>query len=1276
MIRRSILAAVTLAFLVVTLASTSAFAQAVYGSILGTATDPQGAAVPNAKVTVTNQRKGTSDQTTTNQDGNYSVTHLIPDVYTVRVEAPGFKAAETKDVTVSADTGSRVDLQLQVGGATETVEVTGEAPQLKTDRADVATTFNDRYVEQLPILNRNFTTLELLSPGTQLLAGWNHAATENPQGSQQIFVNGQHFSGTAFELDGTDNQDPILGIIVVNPNLDAITETKINLQNYDAEFGKAVAGVVTVQTKSGTNDLHGSGFWFRRTDATQARDPFTQYQKNANTGRFIPPSKWNQFGGTIGGPIIKDKLFFFGDYQGTRQTVGNTFVLTVPTQQVISTCTGAGDGSGFCKLDQYATFIGNGKPGDPSTFIYNPNTPGATIDSKGNPVGRQPFNAAQPDWIPLSQISTVAQKILSLFPAPTNNSVTNNFVASGSGPFNQNQFDTRIDYNASQSVQVFGRFSLAYYKLSGTPALGPALGGVGFGLGGLSGSSINHDYSLSTGVTKTLSSSLLTDFRFGYMKYNPNTHKPDEGVAAATNLGIPNMNLSGAQAAFTSGLPMFDGLRPVINAGSDQSTNAMGDGLNVGRCNCPLIESEQQFQWVNNWTKMHGNHQIKWGADVRYAMNLRVPSDANRTGQLHFTSSNDSSGFSSGATSNAGVGGAGFANFLLGDVNHMDRFVSSSLNAAERQKRFFFYGQDTWRVTTKLTVNYGLRWEIYTPENVNGKGNGGFANPVEGIIRVAGYGPYGLNGNIDNSWKAFAPRLGVAYQLTSKTVLRMGYGRSFDIGVFGSNFGHAVTQNLPVLVNQQVFANNNGAQNGLPSTVNNAYFSAFTLDQGPPLFQAPPIPSNGVLPLGGPANNVQPRMRPTFQRLPTLDAWNVTVQHQLTNTISLEAAYVANKGTHVFAGNGPAYDLNQVPLGPGTAIVSGKTAAGTAALAGTSCAALIAAGGSCSAKFSPTTPSDQRRPFYNHFVYPNFLDPTTGLPIRCCVDGIMGNYFGNDASANYNSLQLRADKRFSHGVQFMSIYTFSHAKNFTSDNGFLYSVSPRSTYGPDDMNRNHVWINNVVWELPIGKGKTFAGNAGRALDLIIGGFQLTDTVNWSSGLPWTATAGECGLINDTGPCLPNKSGSFHVGAGSFDPVSHTVTYFTPVAALSYPSTDLSSATVGVTDACSFNRPTSGPFSLSGCGGNGNVGRNTFTGPRAFTDDMSIAKNFSVTERVKLQFRMDAFNLFNHPVLDFSSQDGQATGGTCIDCSGKNGKIQDIQFGTTMRELQFGLKLTF
>src|SRR5882724_210503 len=418
MTRRFIVAALVV-LCSLTIMTASDFGQAVYGSIFGTVTDPSGAAVSGAKVTVTSVRRNITEQATTNADGNYSITHLIPDVYTVKAEAPGFKSFQTANVVVSADTAARVDGQFQVGGTQETVEVTAEAPQLKTDRADVATIFNDKAVEDLPLFNRNFTALVLASPGAQQL-GWSHASSENPQGSLQTKVNGQTFAGTGFQLDGTDNRDPILGIIVINPTLESVTEAKMTSQNYDAEFGQAIAGVVASQTKSGTNSLHGSAFGFRRSDATQARDPFSQSPSKANpiTGRTIPPILYGQYGASVGGPVIKDKLFFFGDYQATRSKIGSSFLQSVPSALVRSTCGVAGVAN--CNLSEF------------TSQAYDPLT--------GNPdgSGRTPFVGNQ---IPNSRLSPQAAALLQQFPAANASGVLNNFAAGGNGVFNNDQFN-------------------------------------------------------------------------------------------------------------------------------------------------------------------------------------------------------------------------------------------------------------------------------------------------------------------------------------------------------------------------------------------------------------------------------------------------------------------------------------------------------------------------------------------------------------------------------------------------------------------------------------------------------------------------------------------------------------------------------------------------------------------------------------------------------------------------------------------------------------------
>ena len=261
------------------------------------------------------------------------------------------------------------------------------------------------------------------------------------------------------------------------------------------------------------------------------------------------------------------------------------------------------------------------------------------------------------------------------------------------------------------TLNVFGRYSQSYFSVSGAPPLEmPAA--KGSDQGGLAGQSEIHNYSLAIGATKTFGQTWVGDFRFGWFKYNPHSTKHFQNEAPMNALGIPGYNITdqGAeQAVFTAGWPRFIG-DGTLTGGQNQS---WGEGLNVGRCNCPLVENESQFQGVNNWTKMWGNHSFKFGADIRSASNLRVPSDSNRTGELTFSHLN---------TSDGGVGGLDLGTFLLGNVTQLQRFVSSSLNASEHQWRYFFYGQDTWRITPKLTLNYGLRWEIYMPESVNAKG--------------------------------------------------------------------------------------------------------------------------------------------------------------------------------------------------------------------------------------------------------------------------------------------------------------------------------------------------------------------------------------------------------------------------------------------------------------------------------------------------------------------------------------------------------------------------
>jgi len=1223
MVKRLVVLGLAFLFCVVMLHAPVASGQAVFGSIIGTVTDPQGNAVVGAKVTVTSTTKSFTYDTTTNESGNYSVTHLIPDTYKVQVTATGFQATVIPSVLLNADTAATVDAHLVVGAVTQTVEVTSDIPQLQTDRADVDIQFNQQYIQDLPVLNRNFTNFELLSPGTQKLVGWSHAATENPQGGGQIFVNGQHFSGTNFELDGTDNQDAILGIIVVNPNLDAIAETKIALQDYDAESGKAVAGTVGVSIKSGSNDFHGTGFFYYRNSDQQARDPFTN-----KPGVPLAPATWKQYGGSIGGPIFKDKLFFFGDYQGTKQIQGITNLYTIPTSEVLSTCNPATNATsatpGYCNLSQYPF------------QIYNPTTGNAADGS-----GRTPFcgPTSTPgncvgtgNLIPIGMIPAGMGKLLTEFPTPTSSGINNNFVSTGNGPYNQYSFDTRIDYSAPHNYQVFGRFSLDYFNLSGLGGLG-SLGGAGFGPGGLNGTSINHDYSVAGGFTKAIGTRWLTDFRVGWFQYNPVTHYSDATASPMDGFGFPGLNSgSGIQGPPTTG-----GLSGFQFSGN-QTLAAFGDGLNIGRCNCPLTERERQIQFVNNWTHTIGNHSFKFGADIRYATNLRIPSDSSRTGILNFDS---------GDTSLAGSGGMALATMLLGDVSNFQRFVSPpNVQAIGHQWREFTYGQDTWRVTPRFTMTLGVRWEIYNPEAVSAKGNAGFGDLNNGELLVAGYGGVSNNGNVSNTFHAFAPRASFAYQFDSKTVVRLGYGRGFDIGVFGSNFGHAVTQNLPILASQNLTDSNLPGHTGFQDNRS----AVFNLVNGPPAFSfanlLTDLTTNGFLPIDGPDGTASTYIRPRVQRLPTIDQWNATLQRQLTPTVNLTVSYIGNKGTHVFAGTGPSYGINDVAVGTGTSLWNGTVGA-----------------------FKPSIPANNRREFFLNGV-PTFN--YGGIPgyTPCCSFGI-GNYFGNDANNNYNALQIKAEKRTSYGLQFLAHYTFSHAYAYDSN---YYDVDKKFAYGPNPDNRTHEFVANTIYELPFGKGKKFMSDAGRAMDLAIGGWQVSNTLTWGGGLPWTPSVQECSEVTDVSICRPNlvpgqtlKTGVVNNANGTF--------WYTPVAPLQY-----AAATPIGTDTCTLARPTSGPFALPACGQIGNVGFDSYRGPHVFYDDMSLSKTFKITERYRAQFRFDAYNVFNHPVLGFNGNQGN----TCIDtsCGANAGQITDIQGDnspgspTGMRQLQFGFRFIF
>ena len=1086
--------------------------------------------------------------------------HLIPDSYTVKVESAQFAPSETKPIDIHADSSQKIDLAMSVAGSNTTVNVSAEAPALKTDRADVSQVLDERAIANLPNLNRNFTSFLLLTPGVQH-ASFNIAGPENPQGGLALNTNGSNYGEQGFILDGTDNRDPIDGIIVINPTLDSISETKVTTQNYDAEFGGAAGGIINVSTKSGGNDIHGDAFLFRHSDAFYARDPFTQFQPDPVTNRVIPSEVYSQFGGSVSGPIIKNKAFFFLDYQGLRQRLGSSLQQNVPTAQVRNTCLA---GTGTCNLSEYT-----------SQVLYNPAT-------------KQPYSTT-PGQIPVAALSPQALALLRQLPAPnvSGQGVNNNYVSSGNGTLNSDQADIRLDEQVSDRLHVFGRYDYALFRLLGTPVFGAA-GGNGFGIGNTTGTTQTQNQSATVGFDWALKPTLLTDLRVGFLSYHVAENK--YGESSATDLGIPNLNVTPDSA----GAPSFNFSQGTISNLGNQG------------CNCPLLESEQVFQLVNNWTKIVGNHSFKFGGDIRYAKNVRNASDNNRSGQFYFD-----------ASSTAGIGSTGsdLASYLTGNAARFQRFNVYINDQYNYQKRGAFYAQDSWRMSPKLTLNYGVRWDLIFPETVNGTGHGGFASLETGGIRVAGAGPFGTNGNQRMDYLNLAGRIGIAYQVAPNTVVRAGVGQTYDnVGYFGTIFGSVLSHNLPVQANEDI--DRIGSVGGLATTLG-----------APPVRPAQPtIPSNGIIPF---QDAYGQQFRPGRIQLPKVDQYNVAVQQQFGSSMTFELAYVGNIGERVYPGETYGYDFN-APLLPTNA-------------------ASFRAG---------NDPQPNRRPYFNKYV-----GVYNGAPTICCSNGMTSA--APSGRAMYNALQTKLDKRFSNGLQFNANYTWSKAMNYANDATF--ANYKQLSWGRNDTNRTNIFVVSSVYALPFGKGKMFLGGANRLVDSLIGGYSLAGQTTWESGRPFTPTYAECGSDQDldnnfgspgtTSDCRPNGDAkAFAVSTGDLNPVTHTRTLFTPVAAL----------TTNGASAGAFQRPAFGTI--------GNVGRLSLVGPRDFYADLSVLKDIPITERLKGQFQFQAFNVLNHAALDIPN----ASNARCIDCTVAQGAgaITGLEANSTMRRLQFAARITF
>ena len=834
-------------------------AQAVNGSVVGTITDATGGVVPGAQVTITDVSTNVSRSMITNDSGYYSFPNLPPATYGIAVKKQGFATAERGGVVLPVNQTVRADLSLQAGQVTETVNVNASAPLLQTDSAMTGEVLSAAQTQDLPLgTNRNFQNLLNLVPGTTP-AQENHSRFFNPQNSLNNEVNGTTSLSNNFQFEGVNDNERTGLLQVYVPPADAIQEVNVTTSNYDAEQGTALGAVTNVIFKSGTNSFHGDAYEYWRGDRLDARN-FFDYG-SAGQAFVKPRLVSNYFGGSIGGPIRKDKTFFFFDYLRNTDHEGQFQRLSVPTTAMKN-----GDFS-----DSALTPIFDPQSGDVADCL-----PGGNPANCGK--GRLQFPG---NIIPANRISPVAAKLLALVPAPNANQnlpgtqkYSNNFLESTGFVQDNNTLDGKVDQYIGNNDHISGRLGYMNPTTTQDPAFGPVAGGpIG---GGFQGTGTDATYSAGINWDHTFSPTLLTETRIGLNRYRNVANNSDYGTNSSAKFGIPGVNVS----PFTSGMTTLNG------------TGFSGPLVGYS-ASLPWVRTETDIDAVSNWTKTKGNHTFKFGVNfIRMRDDLLQEQTFSPRGAFDFGSSQ---------TALNGGPKTSFANNFASVLLDVPSQVGRDLPVyfpAYRASELFLYGGDKWQVTPKLTLNLGLRWEYYPPATPQFPG--GFSNydAATNSLVVAGVGGNPMNLGMQQRYHDFAPRVGVAYRITDHDVIRAGFGISYS--PFQDN---TYAYNFPVKQNN-AFNNISGFGPAILSTGSPA-----TFEQGFPAPLVATVPSNGIIPVDTPLLLSQSYVViPKNYLDPYVESWNVAYERALPAQFALDIAYVGNHGVHMPV----QYNLNAV----------------------------------------------------------------------------------------------------------------------------------------------------------------------------------------------------------------------------------------------------------------------------------------------------------------------------------------------------------------------------